>query len=517
MLLAGLIIFSPNFNYVNTKFADLINRRFRGEQAQVYNAGDMMIACNSLPVITFKNTFVIGKMINKKNNISVKTEELEFFNYDSTDTRLYWGDYVVITRYINEINPGSHLTLSERKVSLKNIWKPTDYLEAEDSTDYSLNSPAILFNTANAWLEPYNTFCLDFSGGLDSTALAFTLDRIIKNSPGKKLIGINAFHPMVNSSNEIQYAKAIANHIGMDLVEFNYVGCLPFTPIDSKSRQFKLNKPSILLSHEKFEEEIGAISASYKTSIAISGHGGDSLFMCPPSLSSIADYFIHQGYAGLKTKILDLCIHTRLPIYQVAKHSVKQWLKHKFNINGQFRSSQFFCAEWINKSLIDSYEIDVTHPVDNSKKCLPGKKEHIISILDTISNTNVDLRNNHQPVFHPFLQQPLLEMALSMPTYLSLQQGYDRFLFRKGISEYFQTQSVWRKGKGETSGVTQLGLIANFQHVSELCLEGLMAKNGYIDRSIILNHLRLIEGGHVQYVQPLIYLFCLEKFISNWS
>jgi asparagine synthase (glutamine-hydrolysing) len=583
MLIAGLITFSPYSKHVNDKFLEIIRKKYQGEKIQFYSHGDLQLACSDFPLLTLKNNVVIGRMISKKDNISVKAEEFdETFNNDDI-AKNYWGDYVVISNnrsrnikiyvsasgqqpifyYLNEsslifsnqihfikdmvsgevnfnwnylakflvngnftgnetpfnnifeINPGSLLSLSEGKASIKHIWSPSDYLEVQDSTDYSVMTPDILFHTLDAWLKPFNTFCLDFSGGLDSTSLAFTLDRIIKSSPGKKLIGINAFHPEVNSSNETKYAKATATHLGMNFVEFNYEKHLPFTPIDSKSR--KLNKPSIVLSHEKFEQEIGAISNSFDSPIAISGHGGDSLFMGPPTLSSIADYFIHNGYAGLKTKIFDLCVHTRSPIYQVIKHGVIQWLRYRLRMDGRLRSSQYFCADWINKSLIDSYDIEVTHQIANSKKCLPGKKEHIIAILDTVSNINVNLRNDKHPTFYPFLQQPLLEMALSMPTYLSLQQGHDRFLFRKGISEYFQTQSVWRKGKGETSGVVQLGLIANFQHVSDLCLEGLMAKNGYIDKSILLNHLRLIEGGHVQYAQPLIYLFCLEKFISYWS
>ena len=92
------------------------------------------------------------------------------------------------------------------------------------------------------------------------------------------------------------------------------------------------------------------------------------------------------------------------------------------------------------------------------------------------------MRNQIDPTYYPFLYEPVVEFALSFPTYELFDKGYDRYPLRKAVSEIFKTDTVWRRDKSQTTGLFQLGIKQNLDHVLDICLKGHFVKQGLIDK-----------------------------------
>jgi asparagine synthase (glutamine-hydrolysing) len=91
--------------------------------------------------------------------------------------------------------------------------------------------------------------------------------------------------------------------------------------------------------------------------------------------------------------------------------------------------------------------------------------------------------------------QPIVNSS-GTTTYDSYSKGFDRFPLRSSISNYFNTDSVWRTDKGDISGVMQLGFRKNIKRIVELCLEGHFARNGLIEKDLLWESLKKTVKGH---------------------
>ena len=90
-------------------------------------------------------------------------------------------------------------------------------------------------------------------------------------------------------------------------------------------------------------------------------------------------------------------------------------------------------------------------------------------------------------------------------------------MFRKAISDTFKTDSVWRKDKGETSGIMQRGLKKNEKRILDLCLEGKMVKQGLINKDKLSAGILGVMNGQTDYLWAIINLICAEIFMNYWG
>ncbi|MBA3283728.1 MAG: hypothetical protein H0U27_01535, partial [Nitrosopumilus sp.] len=101
----------------------------------------------------------------------------------------------------------------------------------------------------------------------------------------------------------------------------------------------------------------------------------------------------------------------------------------------------------------------------------------------------------------------VVELALSIPTYKLLKKGYDRFTYRNAMGRHTKGKFMWRKSKGESSGMLILGLRKNFEQVRALLLEGSFAQLGYVDTDLLDNSLRQIKHGNIEHLWPILNLY----------
>ena len=104
-----------------------------------------------------------------------------------------------------------------------------------------------------------------------------------------------------------------------------------------------------------------------------------------------------------------------------------------------------------------------------------------------------------------------------MPTYQTFSQGYNRFHFRRAMAKHKKGKYIWRKSKGETSGVMILNMRAHYDFMCKLLLEGKFAQQGLVNKQILLNSLNGFRHGKTDELWPLINLIAAEMWIQRWG
>lgn len=426
---------------------------------------------------------------------------------------------------VHELPHGCKLNFSALSDSIKCdiAWNPLKYVNDYRGPDWTKQAIIdITSDVIQSWTKDVKLHSLDFSGGTDSTAILYLLNSVLERHQELKLV--NMFHPQVASSDERGFASAIAEKLGMksQLIEFDYSKYMPYDQV-TVSPLFKPNWPSSLLSFQKINDDISDLFGNSDRVLFISGHGGDHLFMTCPPITSLSDYLITYGTTSLAAKMKDLYLLYREPIWNLLSGMGRGTASYYLRRNrwASMALNSFNCTPWLHSDIYAREKRVRYHPFfygdRGSNNCLPGKRQHIEAIFNGLATIRADVRNaGTNPVFFPLFSQPLIELALSIPTYESYQNGFNRFLFRDAISNAFHTDTVWRRDKGETSGVSQRGLKKNQERILEMCLDGKLSKAGLIDKEKFHIGMHEVISGQVDHEWAVTNIICAEIFLSYW-
>jgi asparagine synthase (glutamine-hydrolysing) len=416
-----------------------------------------------------------------------------------------------------ELPPACSLTINKTIRKTEPFWNPLcSYHKPEHQEK---NAVSVLKETLNPWMKPYKNIYVSLSGGLDSSSLVYCLKNILKKN--QTLKAINFFHSQIKSSNELPYARKVCEETGIELIEIDASDSLPF---DSPHRKplIKLNKPFPGMISLRWMETICERIPSDEPFGFVSGHGSDHIFMRPPSKKSTVDYLLKNGARGYKGQLEEIAQFYRDPLFSIFRENITSLWSHFFAQRAQKRSPQNIFDEippWIKQEVHQKKSGEFVHPIYEylPSRIPPGKYDQIDSLYEGLSSIHVPMENQIDPTYYPFLYQPVVEFALSFPTYELFEKGYDRYPLRKSVSETFRTDTVWRRDKSQTTGIFQLGIKRNLDKVLSLCLEGQFAKKGFIDKAGLQNTINLIGNGDTKYMWPFMHIASVELFLRQWE
>lgn len=417
---------------------------------------------------------------------------------------------------IYELPPACSLTVTKDGHKTKSFWNPVDLSKTEaPQTDNAVDS---LQATLKPWIEPYKNICVSLSGGLDSSSLVYCLKNIIKEE--QTLSALNYFHASVKSSNELTYARKVCQETDIELIEVDSSHSLPFDP--SHVRQpLTPNKPFSGLISLKCSENVSNHIPSDGPWVFIEGHGSDHIFMSSPSKKSLSDYILEQGLKGSTETLKNITNFYRAPFLPILKENLISLISYFFSLRSgkrHFKNIQDAIPNWVKQEAHQEASVDFVHPIYEHmpSQLLPGKYEQIDALYEGLASIHMAM-NQINPTYYPFLYKPVVEFALSLPTYDLFDKGYDRYPLRKAISDRFKTGTVWRRDKSQTTGILQLGVKKNLEYILAICLEGQFAKQNFIDRVGLHKTIIAISNGDTTHIWPFIGLASTEIFLKYWE
>lgn len=461
-------------------------------------------------LIFSSNIELIYKFISKKSG----------YDWEYLCSYLIYGNSSAIQtpfKNIYELPPAC--TLNITKDNLETI-PSSDPLRSYKNEDILKREAVdVLSSALQPWIEPYQNIYVSLSGGLDSSSLVYCLSKLIRKDQNLK--AINYFHSNIQTSNELVHARKVCEETNIALIEIDASDSLPFDQ-PFKNQPISPNKPFPGLISLRWMETIHDHIHSTDPFTFISGHGSDHIFMRPPSKKTVSDFIIENGVYGFSKKLESVSQFYRDPLYSTFNKNLRSLFSYLLNLpkeKRQIKARRKDLPLWIKPELINNTTNKFSHPIymNFSKKILPGKYDQIDALYEGLASIHMEMTNQVDPTYYPFLYEPVVDFALSFPTYELFDKGYDRYPLRKSVSDKFKTDTVWRRDKSQTTGIFQLGLKKNKAHVLELCMEGQFAKQGLIDKDDLYQTINHLANGDIKHMWYFMHLASAEIFLKYWD
>jgi asparagine synthase (glutamine-hydrolysing) len=112
----------------------------------------------------------------------------------------------------------------------------------------------------------------------------------------------------------------------------------------------------------------------------------------------------------------------------------------------------------------------------------PAKLRHLYYMRGSGTHFYSPFASDDPDYVCPLLSQPLMEVCLRIPVYLHTVAGWDRALERRAFSDALPAGITLRRRKGAINAEMSAILQANLPFVRELMLDGLLVRQGLLDR-----------------------------------
>jgi asparagine synthase (glutamine-hydrolysing) len=145
-----------------------------------------------------------------------------------------------------------------------------------------------------------------------------------------------------------------------------------------------------------------------------------------------------------------------------------------------------------------------------------GKRDHI-DLLMRAQNRIHNLGGTTVPRFSPLLSQPMVELCLSMPTWLWCRGGINRALARSAFADLLPLAVRRRISKAGPDSFIRSLFAANRETIRDLLLGGLLADQSLLDRDAVALALEtdVLSADAIAY--RLLDLVEAETWARSWS
>ena len=383
-------------------------------------------------------------------------------------------------REIDQVRPGERWDAEGNEVKRVRLWDPTiisntDVIDNAQAAADTLR--AVTKACVDAWAATYEGILLVLSGGLDSSIVAAMLGQAPTRTP---VTCVNYF-TADPEGDERTYARASAGKAGFELIEKQRAP----RSIDLRSILQIAATPSpwfynYYIEHGDYEFEQAQLHGA---TAVFTGGGGDGLFYKAESGFSVADYVQRHGVTARLPAIA-------LNAARLEGKSFSSVLWHAFTdrrAGARRRESLFYASQqsMVSAAILDSQREFLATRFDNPHRgqVPPGKWSQIRTT--SIPPVFYDQFNHPQALerIPPLVSQPIVEVCLRIPTYLLVENGWDRSMARRAFSSDLPAAIVNRRGKGSMQNHMRAIFNTNLKFIREVMLDGELARRGILNRT----------------------------------
>lgn len=410
---------------------------------------------------------------------------------------------------VSQILPGELHRLDDRHTTT--LWNPADAARARmagDATDAAEVLERTVRSCTQAWASCYTTLLLRLSGGVDSSIVISCLD---PGSTGSDVIAVN-YHSAGSDSDEREYARLAAASAKRDLIERERDAGFDI------ARTFGIARTPGPINYIGWMNSTAdaRLASAHGAPAMFTGAGGDPLFYEYPRWWPAADYLHDHGVdRGFPAAVMDAARLGRLSVWQ----TVSLAFRERYSADRSTRTPaghQALLAEELVHMDLDHARF--ANPALASAGDLPlGKYMQLAGLTYPLGYYDPFEQSSAPELVNPLLSQPLVELCLSLPTYLLTHGGRGRAMARTAFAHRVPAQIINRRSKGGMEEHIKSVLDSNINRVREVLLDGQLSRRRLIDRMKLEELLSDRPSSLAGAVTQIHALVGVEAWLSRWS
>lgn len=440
-------------------------------------------------------------------------------NLDWLATRVVTGPCRSESSALNEVtvvNSGECVEFESDRTTRRFYWDPRE-ISSIEPIESEAEAAALMRATTrsctHAWASCYDNVILQLSGGFDSSVVL----AVLKDAPKRPRITCHTYYvPGTVAGDERRFAEIAARDAGCELVSQ-----------DRKAAALHLKElltappsvnPPAHLSHLETAPRDNSLARARGAQVIFSGGGGDPLFARHMREIAVTDYVRRNG---IRPELFRLARN----LAPMAQQSIWRVLRDAMR-NGRSRGGLALDAGVRSERELGTAEVqkavrsrsDYIHPWFRPHPDVPpGKMLQIRLMLYTEAWFNDPLaRPDDCGEVQPLRSQPLVELALRIPTYVQVGNGVERGLARRAFTQDLPAEILARRWKGRPCDLPDVHFAANLSFIREVLLDGLLVQNNLLDRQMLERTLSAptrAAGGHLELFEHVI----TECWLRRWT
>ena len=398
------------------------------------------------------------------------------------------------------------------------LWNPTRLSPLRYRTDgeYEEHCREKVTEAVRVRLHAKNPVFAEMSGGLDSSTVALTADRILRgrNESPHNLQTVSCVYDESKSADERSFIRAVAEHRGIETHLIHEkeqritlgLADPPFTGL-----------PTTLHCFPGRYEAFSAVMQRYNARVLLTGRGGDHLFWsAAQGAPLVADDVLRMKLIGAHRECRTWSHAANLPYYTFLTGSVLPAAIGSL-FPEKYRGEPSELPAWVqpkHRATIAGLPTDFEEYT--SWRAAPSKRAQafVVGLMFRVLGSGFGEEYPQICISHPYSHRPLIEFCLSAPLSQHLRDGATRSLMRRAMRDLLPTKTAKRVSKGLVDECVARALAreqVNLSNVGnwEVC------RRGYVVHFHLAEALRLARMGMVHLFGPMIRLFSLERWLRS--
>ncbi|OHB31127.1 MAG: hypothetical protein A2790_10785 [Phenylobacterium sp. RIFCSPHIGHO2_01_FULL_69_31] len=409
------------------------------------------------------------------------------------------------------VGPGELQPLTSGGGAAEPLWTPLrfadDLLSAKDAEAASAHLLERVDRCVASLLADHAGALVELSGGLDSSSLAAAIGAVGLNDRVRSWLNLVDIR---REGDEAIYAQAVADRLGVTLTRVERApGQITVEDLAELATE---PWPAIAgVDAARDRDEVARLSATGATAI-VSGQGGDAVFFQMGAPVVLADALAAQGLGALAGPVLpDIARRTHQSVWGLLRQVEQAWrgrLPERKVVNALVAPEVRRWAggaehAWTAEALASTLPL--------------GKRLQVRAIAASHFNHQYSRRRRVADLLYPLLAQPVVELALRIPTYVLAGGAYDRPFQRAVFADRLPAVVARRRSKGSAS-VYFARLMANsLADLRPYLLDGCLCSAGLLDRdrldaAMTAEHLIWKETAN-----DLITSLATESWVRYWQ
>lgn len=404
--------------------------------------------------------------------------------------------------------PAGHITsCSNDGVKSVAVWTAAQFMP--DRATRSFDELAVELRTTaqrvmQAWGSVSGRLLVSASGGVDSSLIAAALATAGQDFA---CLTIATGDP---SGDERVPVRMLANALGVETIEARYDPRMVDLTIPVS---LGLARPSGKAFMQEVRRQAIKAAGRYGASAVSDGNGGDNLFCYLHSPAPILDRWRNEGLSrGTAATYLDMC-----RIAQTTLPGMARALAMRARRGAR-------PAAWMADRRLLASDVpvcDARAEIEDQVLAVPfkhqGKVDHMALLLRT-QNFIHSAGGPADPLqFSPLMSQPLVELCLSIPTWIWCQGGINRALARAAFSQELPGAIVRRVSKAGPDSAMRVIFAQNPALIRDMLRGGLLMANGLLDAVAIDQALASDPHGEDPIIYRLLDFVEAEAWARSWQ